>query len=1143
MKKNLPSAACFLTALTLHAAAAVIPLHEATITRTINDVRVINPRAGSAPAHISQIIKDDMGVKTGIKSRAELLFQDSTLTRLGAESYFTFRPGTRDMSLDQGTLLLQVPKDHGGATIRSASVTASITGTTILLEHLPNKSIKFLVLEGSAKLSLNNRLGETLSLTAGRMLIFPADAKKLPAPVAVDIKRLIKTSSLVNPDLFGTTAKNKPAPLPSVPLIAATVEKQDAQKKDGKLQETNLVILGKGTKVIAADPALLAAIDTVGTQAPAEKKKNARKKGGGAADGDMADALATAAGARSAEADAMESDPLTNTLADTTTAAGSTLPATTPTPPAPTPPVLFPVTLTPVIGPLTGPGLPALTAINILGPDVVNALTVPALTLAITAGNAPGTLYRGAALDGSASLFLFGSTRAYDTQSGFDQRFGFGTGTTFANPGVAVFQGDPVTIDGTVTFSPSTFKNIALVGKTGLTVGGTVPANVNLAGLQSLFLGSVGNLPTQIQTGSTIGTADPAFASLGLYGRSTSGPGPDSVIVRGSILLPTADLIVDAVKSTAFRPGAIVNVRDAHLFSAFDLSIFTGAAANGFTADTVRAHAGLNIEIGGNVTVRNFIAGASGFEIHSGSLTADTVVLTLTGLGTFAPGGISTTLNTDPDGAFGNATPLLTAKNLTIAASGSVSLSADDVTRLRINTAPLQTLSVTASVLEFTGSIFTVPESATASLTARNQFNAASTDLSGFDSITLQTGDLNVNSLYAGDVQVQNGRLLAGGSLGVQNASASGDIRVALAIVAPLSNPLNAPLTLRAADFRAGTGISLGGAAATAASGAANGGSITLLGTRAEFSGSRINGANLSGGDGFTSGAVTRAPGNGGTLNAGTMASPLSQDVLVKVPIVATSGRSATGSIAGAGGTFSALANGLIHVESSIVVSSDSAHPDTALPAAARDRKSATGGIIRLTSLKTSGLGVELTNTSQLVAVLNNAATGTGGKIEIASAGAAINIAGKLRADGGTIDIRNYGAGGTIDFNQADLSASVIKAGTVGGDGTINITGTSALSASNLLYLYAPGANGKIHFQDNTTLNGTGMKYIAANQVTVDSGKIVTVSGPAAGVYTNVPNYSIFNGGNGTTTGRFQNAVLPFIPGAVTLPFALRPAF
>ena len=1127
MKTNLPSAACLLTALTLNATAATIPLQEATITRTINDVRVINPRVGSAPAHIAQVIKDDMGVKTGIKSRAELLFQDNTLTRLGAESYFTFRPGTREMSLDQGTLLLQVPKDHGGATIRSASVTASITGTTVLLEHLPNKSIKFLVLEGSAKLSLTNRLHETLSLNAGRMLIVPGDAKKLPTPVAVDVRRLIKTSSLVNPELFGTTAKNKPAPLPSMALIAGTVEKQDSQKKDGKLQETNLVILGKGTKVIAADAALLAAIDTVGTQAPAPNAKTSGKKrakgGNNSEDGsDMAEALSTAAGARSAATEATEADMTTSTVA---TESSSTPPLK-----VPVPPILNPVVWSPPVVGGPGPGLPVLPAMNLLGPDAINALSVPSLTLSATVGTFPGALYRGTALDGSASLFLFGTTTSYDTGSGFDQRFGYGTGITFANPGVAVFQSDPVTLDGPLNFSPGTFQNIALVGKAGLTVGGTVPATINLAGLQSFFLGSAGTGGTQIQTGSVIATTDPAFTTLGLYGRSPVGPALDSLMVRGNISLPTADLIADGMRDVAFRPGATVHTREAHLFAGRDLSLFTGLTANAFTAATIRAHAARNIEIGGNVSATNFFADAAGFEIHTGSLTADNIQLTLTGA--FAPGGTSANLNLDPDGALGNSTPLLTVKNLTINAGGSVSLTADDLTRLRISTTPLQTFSVTAGTLDFTGATFTVPEAATASVKAVNQLNAASTSLSGFDSITVQNGDLNVNSLYAGDVQVQNGSLLAGGSMGAQNATASGDIRVTLAIVAPLTNPLNAPITLRAADFRAGTGISLDGAVATATTAPGDGGTINLFGTRAEFKNSRINGANLSGGNGIAGNIA----GNGGTINAGTTASPLTQDVLVDAPITATSGRPAGSGTVGAGGTFSAVANGLVQVKNSIVVSSDSSHPDTALPAAALDRKSASGGIIRLTSLKTSGVGVELTNTSQLVAVLNSSAPGAGGKIQIASAGAAINVAGKLRADRGSIDIRNNGAGGNIAFNQADLSASVIKAGTIGGNGTITIGGNSTFSASSLLYLYAPGSNGHIHFSDNTTINGTGLKYIAANQVTVDNNKIVTVSGPPAGVFTNVPNYSPINGGNGTTTGRFQGT------GAVTLPYALRPA-
>ena len=55
-------------------------------------------------------------------------------------------------------MLLQVPKGIGGAKIRTAAVTASITGTTIMMEYHPKKSIKVLVLEGSLRLSVNGTI-------------------------------------------------------------------------------------------------------------------------------------------------------------------------------------------------------------------------------------------------------------------------------------------------------------------------------------------------------------------------------------------------------------------------------------------------------------------------------------------------------------------------------------------------------------------------------------------------------------------------------------------------------------------------------------------------------------------------------------------------------------------------------------------------------------------------------------------------------------------------------------------------------------------------------------------------------------------------------------------------------------------------
>ena len=233
--------------LSLSAGAAGVPLREATITRTINEVRVVRNHAASTAARVSEIIKEDMGVKTGVKSRAELRFQDDTLTRLGAETYFTFQPGTREMSLEKGTLLLQVPKNHGGAVIRAASVTAAITGTTVMIEHIPGKSLKLLVLEGSMRVSQGRGIGQTLSLRAGKMLLIEPGAKKLPAPLAIDLQHFTKTSSLVSPALFAPAAKNQPDPLPSIALIDAAIAKQDQQRRDGTLVDTNLVIVGKGT--------------------------------------------------------------------------------------------------------------------------------------------------------------------------------------------------------------------------------------------------------------------------------------------------------------------------------------------------------------------------------------------------------------------------------------------------------------------------------------------------------------------------------------------------------------------------------------------------------------------------------------------------------------------------------------------------------------------------------------------------------------------------------------------------------------------------------------------------------------------------------------------------------------------------------
>src|SRR5437867_7620697 len=169
-------------------------LKEARVTQIIRDVKLLPNAAPARPAVVNDPVRDGTAVRTGIESRTELIFPDATLARLGANTIFSFTEGTRNLELTDGAMLLRVPKNAGGAKINTAAVTAAITGTTVMLEFHKNSYVKFIVLEGTGRIFLPNRVGESVLVHAGQMLITKPDVKNLPSPVDVDIRKLRKTS-------------------------------------------------------------------------------------------------------------------------------------------------------------------------------------------------------------------------------------------------------------------------------------------------------------------------------------------------------------------------------------------------------------------------------------------------------------------------------------------------------------------------------------------------------------------------------------------------------------------------------------------------------------------------------------------------------------------------------------------------------------------------------------------------------------------------------------------------------------------------------------------------------------------------------------------------------------------------------------
>ncbi|HEX8678580.1 MAG TPA: hypothetical protein VF683_01360, partial [Chthoniobacterales bacterium] len=67
-------------------------------------------------------------------------------------------------------------------------------------------------------------------------------------------------------------------------------------------------------------------------------------------------------------------------------------------------------------------------------------------------------------------------------------------------------------------------------------------------------------------------------------------------------------------------------------------------------------------------------------------------------------------------------------------------------------------------------------------------------------------------------------------------------------------------------------------------------------------------------------------------------------------------------------------------------------------------------GRIELTSHKKNGTAIAVTDSGQLLSLLNAAAPGPGGKIGFQSNGGAIHVKGaKVQADRGTVDMKNMG--------------------------------------------------------------------------------------------------------------------------------------
>lgn len=210
-------------------APAALPLNESTFTEIINEAKVVTESNKSgAPAKESEIFKAPDLVRTGRDSRVELTAKDQTITRVGANTAFTFAESGREIQLKQGGVLFHSPAGAGGGAVKYRGSSAAVLGTTMITEVLAGGRFKILDLEGKVKVSLINGLSVTLK--PGQMVIVSADGLSFSAVANFNLGELASHLLLV----VGFSN-----PLSSRSLIAQAIQQQNVDIAAGNL--SNLI--------------------------------------------------------------------------------------------------------------------------------------------------------------------------------------------------------------------------------------------------------------------------------------------------------------------------------------------------------------------------------------------------------------------------------------------------------------------------------------------------------------------------------------------------------------------------------------------------------------------------------------------------------------------------------------------------------------------------------------------------------------------------------------------------------------------------------------------------------------------------------------------------------------------------------------
>ncbi len=222
------------------------PLTESKFIEVVGSVQVVGAGGAVRNAKAGDVFKAPDSIQTGANSRAELVAEDKTVTRVGANTAFSFAGSGREVNLKKGSLLFHSPTGKGGGTVKSEGATAAVLGTTLAVSATQAGGFKVMTLEGKA--SVQQPGGAKVSLGAGQMT-FATPGQALSQPLNFSISGTAGGSKLVN---------GFSQPLASMPKIEVAITRQQAELEKGGLVATGLFIGDSADKAFKVDSSVIA---------------------------------------------------------------------------------------------------------------------------------------------------------------------------------------------------------------------------------------------------------------------------------------------------------------------------------------------------------------------------------------------------------------------------------------------------------------------------------------------------------------------------------------------------------------------------------------------------------------------------------------------------------------------------------------------------------------------------------------------------------------------------------------------------------------------------------------------------------------------------------------------------------------------